>query len=255
MLLTSVLLATSALADPALGTTECLNAQGQKVESIPLHGGKFTCHTTMTITDPDSYVIDFKNTTVIADFSHHLVAADGKTLDANGGISSSETNPYLLRHGRKFDLAPGIYQLTTQLNSPYYLAQPELFVANEPDYLNEVLKSSAGAILMLGVLMGIFVYYISIGLAPGHTTERMYALFILGNLIFQGTALGAFAQLANTHWFYLSSAPILLSNIAYVSFVCHLLGINRTQTPKLHKLSLLVYMILLGLLINGLANP
>ncbi|MER8349317.1 hypothetical protein ABS234_19880, partial [Acinetobacter baumannii] len=91
---------------------------------------------------------------------------------------------------------------------------------------------------MLGVLMGIFVYYISISLTPGHITERMYAFFILGNLIFQGTALGAFAQLIDTHWFYLSSAPILLSNIAYVSFVCHLLGINARHTPKLHKLSL-----------------
>ena len=255
LLFTSLLLASPALARPALSETKCVDAHGQAVENIPLYGGKFSCRTTLTITKADSYVIDFKNTTVIADFSHHLQAADGKTYDARGGLNSQENNPYLLRHGREFDLKPGTYQLTTQLDSPYYLAQPELFVASEPDYLNEVLKSSAGAILMLGVLMGIFVYYISIGLAPGHHTERMYALFILGNLIFQGTALGAFAQLANTHWFYLSSAPILLSNMAYVSFVCHLLGINRTQTPKLHKLSLLVYMILLGLLINGLANP
>lgn len=255
ILLTSLLLANSVSAHPSLSATECLNAQGDKVENIPLHGGKFSCYTTLTITDPDSYVIDFKNTTVIAHFSHHLTAADGKTYAAHGGLSSSETNPYLLRHGRKFDLTPGTYQLTTLLNSPYYLAQPELFVADEPDYLNQVLKSSAGAILMLGVLMGIFFYYISIGFAPGHHTERMYALFILGNLIFQGTALGAFAQLANSHWFYLSSAPILLSNIAYVGFVCNLLGINRSYTPRLHKLSLLVYALLLGLLIYGVVYP
>lgn len=255
ILFTSLLLAHSVFAHPLLGLTGCVNEHGQSVESIPLHGGKFSCHTTLKITQADSYVIDFKNTTVIANFSHHLTAADGKTYDAHGGLSSRETNTYLLRHGRRFDLTPGTYQLTTELNSPYYLAQPELFIASEPDYLNQILKSSAGAILMLGVLMGIFFYYISIGIAPGHTTERMYALFILGNLIFQGTALGAFAQLANTHWFYLSSAPILLSNMAYVSFVCNLLGINRTQTPKLHKLALLVYAVLLALLINGFANP
>ncbi len=255
LLCISLLLAFSAYAEPTLGHTRCEDAQGQPVQHIPLYGGQFSCHTTLKITETDDYVLDFKNTTVIANFSHYLAAPDGKTYLAHGGLSSHEVNPYLLRHGRKLTLTPGTYQLTTLLNSPYYLAQPELFIATEPDYLDEILKSSAGAILMLGVLMGIFVYYISISLTPGHITERMYAFFILGNLIFQGTALGAFAQLIDTHWFYLSSAPILLSNIAYVSFVCHLLGINARQTPKLHKLSLAVYVMLVALLINALINP
>jgi diguanylate cyclase len=257
-LLLSLLLANPVFAQPSLGTTSCQDEHGQAVAQIPLQGGKFTCHTTLTITDADDYVLDFKNTTVIASFSHQLTMlnmADGVSHIVHGGLNSRQTNPYLLRHGRKFSLQPGTYQLTTHLNSPYYLAQPELFIANEPDYLNQVIKSSAGAILMLGVLMGVFVYYIAIGLAPGHTTERMYALFIFGNLIFQGAALGAFAQLGDAHWFYLSSAPILLSNMAYVSFVRHLLGINATHYPRLHQLSLVVYAILLALLINALINP
>ncbi|MGP1718458.1 MAG: diguanylate cyclase domain-containing protein [Methylophilus sp.] len=265
LLLLSLLFAGAAFANPAfanplfanptLSDSVCQNERGQTVQQIPLYGGKFTCHTTLTITAADSYVLDFKNTTVIANFNHQLSAADGKAYTAHGGLNSAEKNPYLLRHGRKFDLSPGTYQLSTQLNSPYFLAQPELFIATEPDYLSQVLASSAGAILMLGVLMGIFVYYIAIGLAPGHVTERMYALFILGNLIFQGAALGAFAQLADSHWFYLSSAPILLSNIAYVAFVRHLLGINATHYPRLHQFSLIVYAILVALLVNALINP
>ncbi|HSI28167.1 MAG TPA: diguanylate cyclase [Methylophilus sp.] len=255
LLLISLLVASQAYAAPSLSATQCQNAQGQPVTHIPLEGGKFNCHTTLTITDTDAYVLDFKNTTVIANFNHSLAATDGKTYLAHGGLSSRETNPYLLRHGRKFTLTPGTYQLTTQLDSPYYLAQPELFITSEPDYLNQVLKSSAGAILMLGVLVGIFIYYIAIGMTPGNTTERLYALFILGNLLFQGAALGAFAQLADSHWFYLSSAPILLSNMAYVGFVRHLLGINATHYPRLHKLTLLVYAILVVLLINAMINP
>jgi diguanylate cyclase (GGDEF)-like protein len=255
LLLISLLLAMPAFATPTLSATACQDEHGQPVQQIPLHGGKFTCHTTLTITDADSYVLDFKNTTVIANFSHHLSSPDGMAYLTHGGLNSHENNPYLLRHGREIHLSAGTYQLTTQLNSPYYLAQPELFVVSESDYLGQVLKSSAGAILMLGVLMGIFVYYFSIGLTPGHLTERMYALFILGNLIFQGTALGAFAQLMDAHWFYLSSAPILLSNMAYVSFVRHLLGINATHYPKLHQFSLVAYVILIGLLINALMQP
>lgn len=254
-LLFLLLLSNPASALPTLSPTICQDAHGQEVPQIPLYGGQFTCHTTLTITDADSYVLDFKNTTVIANFSHQLSGANGMTAIIHGGLDSHEHNPYLLRHGREFALQPGTYQLTTKLNSPYYLAQPELFIVSETDYLNQTLKSSAGSMLMLGVLMGIFVYYIAIGMTPGHLTERMYAIFILGNLLFQGAALGVFAQLADSHWFYLSSAPILLSNMAYVSFVRHLLGINATHYPKLHLLSLAVYAILVGLLINALIHP
>ena len=255
LLFISLLLAVPALASPQLNTTGCQDASGVAVQQIPLQGGKFTCTSTLAIAKADNYVLDFKNTTTIANFSHHITSADGTINTLHGGLNSDETNPYLLRHGRKIDLVPGTYQLTTFLNSPYYLAQPELFISNEPSYLKLVHQSSAHTLLMLGVLMGIFVYYVAIGMAPNRLTERMYALFILGNLIFQGAASGVFAQLADSHWFYLSSAPILLSNMAYVSFVRHLLGINAIQYPRLHKLSLAVHGILLGLLVYALINP
>jgi diguanylate cyclase len=250
-----MLFAMVANAEPQLSTAHCSSEFGQPVQQIPLQGGKFTCHSTLTITDADEYVLDFKNTTTIANFTHHITAPDGTTNILRGGLSSLEADPYLLRHGRKITLTPGTYQVTTFLNSPYYLAQPELFINTEPNYLKEVHQSSSHTLLMLGVLAGIFVYYMAIGMGQGRIAERMYAFFILGNLIFQGSASGAFAQLADTHWFYLSSAPILLSNIAYVSFVCHLLGVNAIHTPKLHKLSLAVYAILVCLLVNALIHP
>lgn len=247
--------AAPALASPQILATLCQDNHGAPVISIPLQGGKFVCTSVLKVTATGTYVIDFKNTTTIAHFQHELLNDSGLRIILNGGISSHDDNPFLLRHGREVHLSAGTYQLITRLNSPYYLAQPELFVSDIHSYRQRINLSSAGALLMLGVLTGIFIYYIGIGMARGHLTERMYALFILGNLLFQGAALGAFSQLLDWHWFYLSSLPILFSNLAYVSFVCHLLGINQFHRPRLYQLSQIARCLLVMMLVAAMIFP
>ncbi|MDP8568376.1 sensor domain-containing diguanylate cyclase [Methylophilus aquaticus] len=244
-----------AWATPQILATICHDQHGMSVASLPLQGGKFVCSSILKVPETGRYVIDFKNTTTIAHFQHELIDHSGGRIILNGGISSEDQNPFLLRHGREVHLSAGTYHLITRLNSPYYLAQPELFVSEIHSYQQRINMSSAGALLMLGVLMGIFTYYIGIGMARGHHTERMYALFILGNLIFQGAALGAFSQLLGWHWFYLTSLPILFSNLAYVSFVCHLLGINQFNRPRLYQLSLIAQSLLVAMLVAALMFP
>lgn len=244
-----------AWATPQIFATLCEDSHGTPVTTIPLQGGKFVCTSVLKITDAGRYVIDFKNTTTIAHFEHELRDHTGARIILSGGISSDEVNPFLLRHGREVHLQPGTYPLITRLKSPYYLAQPELFVSDVHSYQQRVNLSTAGALLMLGVLLGIFIYYVGIGMASGHMTERMYALFILGNLLFQGAALGAFSQLFDWHWFYLTSLPILFSNLAYVSFVCHLLGINPHHRPRLYQFSMVVRGLLAMMLVTAMIFP
>lgn len=244
----------SAAAPTLLGTT-CMNSKGVIVASIPLQGGKFVCQSVLKISHADQYVIDFKNTSTIAHFQHEITDSNKQTSIIKGGLSSPESDPFMLRHGRIIQLTPGTYRLITWLQSPYYLAQPEVFVSELASYQQQVNFTSATSLLLLGVLLGIFSYYAAIGAAPGHATERMYALFILGNLVFQSAALGAFKQLFEWHWFYLTSLPILFSNLAYVSFVCHLLGINPLHHPKLYHLSLLARIALLALLVTAMIFP
>lgn len=251
----SVFLMPQASAAPTLLGTTCMTSKGVVVASIPLQGGKFVCQSVLKITEANQYVIDFKNTSTIAQFQHEITDSKQQTSIIKGGLSSEEKDSFLLRHGRMVHLQPGTYRLVTWLQSPYYLAQPEIFVTELKTYQQQTNFTTGASLLLLGVLLGIFTYYIAIGVAPGHPTERMYALFILGNLIFQSAALGVFKQLFEWHWFYLTSLPILFSNLAYISFVCHLLGINQFHHPKLHHLSMLARAALLALLVTAMILP
>jgi diguanylate cyclase (GGDEF)-like protein len=251
----SVSLMPHALASPSLQGTTCMNSKGAVVASIPLQGGKFVCQSVLTITHAGQYVIDFKNTSTIAHFQHEITDSQQHTTIIKGGLSSQEKDSFLLRHGHIIHLVPGSYRLVTWLQSPYYLAQPELFVSELNTYQQQTNYTTGISILLLGVLLGIFTYYFAIGVAPGHATERMYALFILGNLIFQSAALGVFKQFFEWHWFYLTSLPILFSNLAYISFVCHLLGINQFHYPKLYHLSTVARVAMLGLLVTAMILP
>ena len=244
-----VTLLPQAFAQPMLLGTTCMNSSGAVIANIPLQGGKFVCQSVLKISAADQYVIDFKNTSTIARFQHELTDSAQHTRILKGGLTSQESDPFLLRHGRSLYLTPGTYRLITWLQSPYYLAQPEIFVSDLRSYQQQVQLSTGLSLLLLGILAGIFTYYGAIGVAQGHQTERMYALFILGNLLFQSAALGVCKQLFDGHWFYLTSLPILLSNLAYISFVCHLLGIQPQHHTRLYQCSLLAragLLILLG---------
>lgn len=250
-----VVLMPQASADPTLLGTTCMNSKGVVIASIPLQGGKFVCQSVLTITQANQYVIDFKNTSTIAHYQHEITDGKQQTTIIEGGLSSQAKDSFLLRHGHIVHLLPGTYRLVTWLQSPYYLAQPELFVTDLASYQQQTNFTTAISLILLGVLLGIFTYYFAIGATPGHPTERMYALFILGNLIFQSAALGVFKQLFEWHCFYLTSLPILFSNLAYISFVCHLLGINQFHHPKLYHLSLLVRLALVALMVTAMLFP
>lgn len=232
-----------------------MSSKGVIISNIPLQGGRFVCQGMLTISQAGQYVIDFKNTTTIAQFQHEISHGQQTLQVLAGGLSSEPADAFLLRHGRIVHLDAGTYRLITWLQSPYYLAQPEVFVTDLASYQQQTNISTATSLLLMGVLLGIFSYYMTIGIMPGHITERMYALFILGNLIFQSAVLGLFKQLLGWHWFYLTSLPILFSNLAYISFVCHLLGINPYRHARLYQISIAARLTLLALLVFSMIFP
>jgi diguanylate cyclase len=244
-----------ASAAPTLLGTTCINKQGIVIASVPLQGGKFVCQSVLRITQANQYVIDFKNTTTIARFQHEVVDSQDKRTVLRGGLSSTEPNPFMLRHGRIISLNPGTYRLVTWLQSPYFLAQPDIYVSDLASYQQLTNNNAAVSLLLLGTLLGVFIYYIMIGMIRGHVTERMYATFIFGNLIFYATALGAFNQFFGWHWFYLTGLPLLIANLAYINFTCHLLGINIYHRPRLYQLSIIASSVLICLMVLGMIFP
>lgn len=265
---------------PALLGTTCIDQQGVIIASIPLQGGRFVCQSVLKITQADQYVIDFRHTSTIARFQHEITGEDNisennisehqsgdkessqqtpghQPLRAilKGGLSSPEHNPFLLRHGRIISLNPGTYHLTTWLQSPYLLAPPTVFVSDLASYQKQTNISAATSLLLLGILLGLFTYYVAIGLLANHSSERLYATFIFGNLVFYATALGAFNHFFSWHWFYLTGLPLLVANLAYVHFICHLLGINQYHRPRLYKFAFLTSCLLIAMLVFGLIFP
>ncbi|WP_229007525.1 GGDEF domain-containing protein [Methylophilus sp. Leaf408] len=250
---------------PALLGTTCINQQGVLVASIPLQGGKFVCQSVLKIAQANQYVIDFKNTSTIARFQHEIFEeniAENKVIEKpamlammKGGLSSSERNPFVLRHGRIVSLNPGTYRLITWLQSPYYLAPPVLMLSDLASYQQQTNISAAISLLLLGILLGLFTYYATIGMLAGRITERLYASFLFGHLVFHAAALGIFNQFFEWHWFYLTGLPLLIANLAYVNFVCHLLGINPFHRPRLYRLSLIISGLLIALIILGMIFP
>lgn len=244
-----------ASAAPALLATTCIDKQGAVITSIPPQGGHFVCQSVLKITQRDQYVIDFKNTSTIARFQHEITQDNHAPTLIKGGLSSTETNPFILRNGRVLTLDPGTYRVVTWLQSPYYLATPEIYVTDLNTYLQETHASAALSLLLLGVLLGLFVYYAAIGLIRRHFTERMFAIFIFGNLAFHAAALGVFNQFFGWYWFYLTALPLLVANLAYVSFMGNLLGINQFHRPRLYHLVLMASSLLIAVLLVGMIFP
>jgi diguanylate cyclase (GGDEF)-like protein len=83
----------------------------------------------------------------------------------------------------------------------------------------------------------------------------MYALFIAGNVVYNAAGLLLLHDLLQLQVFYLISAPILLSNIAYVLFVRALLEIDARNTPRLHLLSRALLVAFGGFALLSLALP
>ncbi|MCB5187865.1 GGDEF domain-containing protein [Methylobacillus caricis] len=211
------------------------------------NGGHFLYKADLVLPTNAHYVIDFKNSSVIGRFVHRIYDPEGRELLAlHGGIQSREPNPYILRHGRDIMLPAGHYQVVSELESPFFLARPQPYVASLKAYQQSIKPGNAMVLLCYGAMSILMIYYAALGYVRKQVTDYMYALFIFGNLFYNGAALMILPDLMGIHWFYLISFPILFSNIAYVFFVIHLLGINQQKHSVLYRVGRGILYILLA---------
>ncbi|WP_292804276.1 diguanylate cyclase [Methylotenera sp.] len=223
---------------------------------LPLTGGNFLFNGVLEISQAGDYVIDFKATSTFAQFQHTLLDSHNSVVaELKGGISSTEFNPFMLRHARSVYLEPGRYQLMTSLQTPYLIAQPQPYLDLKVDYQQAIKLGNLITLLCLGVLFGLMAYYLVLGLVRAQLVHGMYALFILGNIFMQGTSLLVFSDTFGVHNFYLSALPILFSNIAYVFFVKELLNIRQQHNPKLYRCIQYAVAILVGFALWGMYAP
>jgi diguanylate cyclase (GGDEF)-like protein len=226
------------------------------VAKVALTGGHFWQQVDFDINTAGRYVLDFKNTSTIGHFRHIILDERGHPVaDVQGGIRSSEANPFFLRHGREVDLPVGHYRLLTELNSPFFLAEPQPYLDALDAYRQAIKPGNALTLLCLGMFLGLMVYYATLAMVRRRMSEAMYSIFILGNLLFNGTALLVFPELFGMHWIYLVSVPILFSNCAYILFVMSLLNIRHESYPRLHTVGALLLALLGGLIVLALIMP
>ena len=238
------------------GQTDLAATDLQPVAKVSLTGGQFWQQAELEVRTAGRYVLDFKNTSGIGRFRHILLGANGQVVaDVGGGIQADVANPFFLRHGREVELIPSHYQLLTQLESPFFLAEPRPYMDALDSYRQTIKQGTAITLVCLGLLLGLMIYYTAIALVRKRLSEAMYALFILGNLLFNGTALLVFPELLGMHWIYLVSVPILFSNAAYVVFVMSLLEIRQGTHPRLRKAGLALLGLLAGLVVLAIVKP
>lgn len=223
---------------------------------VALTGGQFWHALNVTLDQGQDAVIDFRNSSVVGLFTHWVFDAEGNLLEQfEGGIQSTETNPYFLRHGRPIMLEPGEYQIISQLSGPFFLAQPEPTLYEEAVYQQSIKVGNSVTLLGLGIFFALGIYYVVLGSSRGRAGDLLYAGFILGNLLYNGTALLFFSDVLRGHQFYLISFPILLSNMAYIGFVMVLLNINRRSSRLLYYAGLSIITLFSGFFIAALFAP
>jgi diguanylate cyclase (GGDEF)-like protein len=223
---------------------------------VALIGGHFFQQADFDINTVGRHVLDFKNTSTIGNFRHIILDANRHpVVDVRGGILSSEINPFFLRHGREVDLPIGHYHLLTELDSPFFLADPQPYLDTLDTYRQSIKPGNALTLLCLGMFLGLMVYYAALAIARWSLSAAMYSIFILGNLLYNGTALLVFTELFDMHWFYLVSVPILFSNCAYILFVMSLLEIRHSTYPSLYSAGAVVLALLGGLIVLAAIMP
>jgi diguanylate cyclase (GGDEF)-like protein len=228
---------------------------GTPLAQLPLDGGHFR-HVATLLHPGGTLVIDFRSSSVIGRFEHRVYAPDGTLVaHAEGGIESAAANPFFLRHGRELSLPAGRYQVVTELDSPFFLAQPEPYVDSLDDYRRAINPGNALVLVCLGIFVGLGVHYTCLAVMRRQRVHALYALFILGNLLYNATALLVWHDLVATGWFYLISAPILLSNIAYVMFVVDLLEIRSGDAPRLHRASRVLMGVMAAFILAAAVRP
>jgi diguanylate cyclase (GGDEF)-like protein len=238
------------------GQTDIAAEGLQPVAKVALTGGYFWHQADFDVVTAGRYVLDFKNTSIIGNFRHILLDEQGRQLaEVQGGIESRVANPFFLRHGREVELPAGHYRLLTELDSPFFLAEPQPYLDGIDTYQQTIKPGNALTLLCLGMFIGLMIYYAAIAIVRKRLPEAMYSVFILGNLLFNGTGLLVFSELFGLHWIYLTSIPILFSNCAYVVFVMSLLEIKESTHPRLRKAGLWLLGLLGGLIVLAMIKP
>ncbi len=228
----------------------------RETSGVSLTGGHFLQLTDFSVSEAGRYVLDFRNTSTIGHFRHFVFDRENRLITRlEGGISSRADNPFFLRHGREVYLEAGQYRLISELSSPFFLAQPEPYLDTLAHYRDAVKPGNALTLIGLGVFLGLGIYYTTLSLVRRRMAEGMYALFILGNILFNGTALLVFSDLFGLQWIYLASVPILISNTAYIGFVMSLLEIRRENHSAMFLAGIAVLGLLLGFILAGLLWP
>ncbi|MFC3853551.1 ATP-binding protein [Salinispirillum marinum] len=206
---------------------------------IRLTGGAFWYDTTLHIPEDGLYVVDFRNSLVLAEFTHYLFDAQGQSLgEYSGGATASEPGEFFLRHGRMLMFEEGQYRLLTRIDSPFYIAEPTPFISSLSSYRHDVRIPTAITLLGLGIFLALGFYYVVMGLWRRSVGDLLYAGFIIGNLIYNSASQLVLKDLFGISGFYFSSVPILFSNVLYIGFVMVLLQIRRHTNPGLYWLGI-----------------
>lgn len=208
------------------------------IDSFRLTGGTHVSELRFSLTTADDYVIDFRNSALIGVFHHWLYDENGQQIAYfDGGLLDSDThNDYFLRNGRDVRLPEGKYRLVTWQSSQFNIAPPTPFIMSKTAYMSEIKLGNSITLLGLGILFGLFFYYLVLSITRHSWVDFSYAGFILGNLLFNATSLLVLPQLVGIHWYGGASWPILFSNIAYLLFVLQLLGIKRENDRWIWRL-------------------
>lgn len=226
------------------------------VDDVSHAGGRFVFVGEVVIEKSGRHVLDFKNTSIIGHFSHTLFDAGGQVVArSEGGIRSAADNPFFLRHGRELELPQGEYRLVSEVSSPFFLAHPKPYVYGLAEYRKAIQPGNALALVGLGIFIGLGIYYAALSVARRRLAEGMYALFILGNLLFFGTSHLVLPQFFGIDAMYLVSAPILFSNAAYVVFVMALLDVRRQNHPQLYRGGVVALAALAGFVVLAAFKP
>jgi diguanylate cyclase (GGDEF)-like protein len=227
-----------------------------EVEQLRPTGGRFLIVADFDIHAAGDYVLDFKNSSVIGRFTHRVFDAGGREIArSSGGLQDDTPNPFFLRHGRMLHLPPGKYRLETELESPFFLAQPRPYLDTFAHYTQAIKPGNALTLICLGIFVGLGIYYAALASVRRRPADALYAAFILGNLLYNGSALLVYHELFGLRWFYLISAPILLSNMAYVAFVMALLDIRPGTHPRLFRTGCTIIGVMATLALTALVLP
>lgn len=228
----------------------------QKQQGISLVGGHYLYSGELSIEKDDFYVVDFKNTSTIDQFSFYIYDQQNRLIEsASGGIGSSEPNPFFLRHGRTFHLKAGQYTLRAEVASPYFIAQPIPYINTLTNYQQEIKLGNAIVLIGIGIFLSMGIYYGALSFARSRNTEILYAIFIFSNLLFNAGAHLILSQLFNWHNFYLISFPILISNVIYILFVMKLLEIHSAKDKKLYAMGVVSVVLLIVFAFFAMTSP